>query len=410
MFTKRFCAGERRASPPYKVLYLQSTSEIGGSDVSLLRMVEGLDKSRFRPAVGLPSDGPLVEKIKRQGCDVFIIDEMIKLTSRKGALYGLRYLVNFPKAIWKIRSLLKKENIQLVHTNSLHNLYGLPAAKLAGLPHVWHVREIVLQYNWLRFIELALARRFSDRVIVTSNAVGEMFANGKRALPAHIRKISNSIDTEFYHPQNDGSSVYDDLKIPRGTPLVGLVCRLDHWKGVDIFLEAAARCRKNFPDARFLVVGGAIEGREAHADAMKRLADQLGLNGAVYFTDWRYQPEDMPRVHAALSVLVLASSWPEPFGLVLLEAMATGKPVVATNHGGPVEICRDGETALLVPPRDPERMAQAILALLGDQERARAMGAAGRRRVEEMFTRGRAMKTLENLYAETLGAAGSCAA
>jgi glycosyltransferase involved in cell wall biosynthesis len=384
------------------VLYLQSTSEIGGSDVSLLRIVEGLDKSRFHPAVALPSDGPLVEKLRQQGCDVFIVDEMIKLTTRKGYSYWLRYLANYPKAVWKIRSLIKRERVDLIHTNTLHNLYGLPAAKLAGRPHLWHVREIVLQSKWVRSVELFLARRFSDRVIVTSDAVGEMFVNGKRPLPANVRKISNSIDTESYHPRNDGSGIYGDLNIAKGTPLVGTVCRLDHWKGVDTFLQAAAVCKKEFPHARYLVAGGAIEGREEYAGAMKRLADELGLSDVVYFTGWRYQPEDMPRVHAALSILVLASSWPEPFGLVLLEAMATGKPVVATNHGGPKEICLDGETARLVPPQDPEQMAVAILELLRNPARAREMGAAGRKRVEQLFNRNRCIKTLESLYTEVL--------
>jgi glycosyltransferase involved in cell wall biosynthesis len=384
------------------VLYLQSTSEIGGSDVSLLRIVEGLDKSRFQPAVALPSDGPLVEKLRQQGCDVFIVDQMIKLTTRRGYFYWLRYFANYPQAVWKIRGLIAREHVDLVHTNTLHNLYGLPAAKLAGRPHVWHVREIVLQSKWVRSVELFLARRFSDRVIVTSDAVGEMFVNGKRARPANIRKISNSIDTESYHPRNDGSSIYDDLNIARGTPLVGTVCRLDHWKGVDTFLQAAALCRKEYPQARYVVAGGAIEGREEYAGAMKRLADELGMSDVVSFTGWRYQPQDMPRVHAALSILVLASSWPEPFGLVLLEAMATGKPVVATNHGGPKEICLEGETAILVPPQNPEQMAVAILELLRDPARAREMGAAGRKRVEQLFDRNRCIKTLESLYAEVL--------
>ena len=402
MFTKRSCENERHAAPRYRVLYLQSTSEVGGSDVSLLRIVEGLDKNRFHPAVVLPADGPLVEKLRQQGCDVFIVEQMIKLTTRKGTFYWLRYFANYPKAVWKIRGLIKRERVDLVHTNTLHNLYGLPAAKLAGRPHLWHVREIVLQSKWLRSVELFLARRFSDRVIVTSDAVGEMFANGDGGLPANVKKISNSIDTEAFHPRNDGSSIYGDLNIAEGTPLVGIICRLDHWKGVETFLHAASLCKKAFPHARYLVAGGAIEGREDYAGAMKRRADELGLSDVIYFTDWRYQPEDMPRVHAALSILVLASSWPEPFGLVLLEAMATGKPIVATNHGGPKEICLDGETAMLVPPQDSERMAAAILTLLRDPARAREMGAAGRKRVEQLFDRNRCIKTLESLYIEVL--------
>ncbi|MGH7775220.1 MAG: glycosyltransferase family 4 protein, partial [Candidatus Binatia bacterium] len=139
-----------------------------------------------------------------------------------------------------------------------------------------------------------------------------------------------------------------------------------------------------------------------YAERMVQLAEMLGLKDFVYFTGWRYQPEDMPQVYAALSVFVLASSWPEPFGLVLLEAMASGKPAVATNHGGPKEICVDGETGLLVPPRSPEKIAEAILTLLREPERARAMGAAGRRRVEQLYDQTKCVQRLEALYDEIL--------
>jgi glycosyltransferase involved in cell wall biosynthesis len=385
-----------------RILYLQSTSETGGSDISLLRIVQKLDKNRFQAFVALPSDGPLVDQLEDAGCEVFILSDMKKLTTRRGKRYFLSYLLNYPRAVLAILRLIREQKIDLVHTNTLHNLYGFMAARLAGLNHVWHVREIVLQSKIVRPIELFLARRFSDRVVVTSEAVGEMFSDRAGVPPSNLRKIPNAIDTELYHPRNDGASIFEEMKIQAGIPLVGLVCRMDHWKGVDTFLKAAAICKKEFPDARYLVVGGAIEGREAYASEMEQLAGELRVNDVVRFTGWRYRTQDMPKVHAALDVLVLASRWPEPFGLVLLEAMATGKPIVSTDQGGPREICVDGETAILVPPQDPEKMAAAILSLLRDPSRARQMGVAGRKRVEELFDRNRCIKTLESMYTELL--------
>ncbi len=402
MFTKQSCESKPDRRAPYRVLYLQSTSEIGGSDVSLLRIVEALNKSLYRPYVVLPSDGPLVEKLKFSGCEVFIVPEMRKLTASKGASYLARYLMNYPRAVAKIVGIIRRERIDAVHTNSLHNLYGFLAAKLAKRPHVWHVREIVWQSRILRRVELFLAKRFGDRIVATSDAVAEMFVSGNGGYPSQLRKISNGIDIERYRPENDGSRILEDWGIAPGLPVVGLVCRMDLWKGVDTFLRAAAICRKEFPEARYLVVGGPIEGREEYAQTLFDLAEALHLRDVVFFSGWRYRPEEMPQVHAAFSVLVLASSSPEPFGLVLLEAMATGKPVVATNHGGPREICVDGETAILVPPQQPQKMAEAILSLLRDPAKARAMGAAGRRRVALLFDQRRCIKTLESLYGELL--------
>jgi glycosyltransferase involved in cell wall biosynthesis len=401
--TKPSCGGEPGRKRPYNVLYLQSTSEIGGADVALLRLVQGLDRTRFRPHVIMPAVGPMVGPLQELDCRVLIVAEMRKLTTRRGKLYLLAYVLNYPRAVWKLVRVMRGLRIDLLHTNTLHNLYGFVAARLAACPHVWHVREIVLQSRLARALQVFLAARFADRVVVISDAVGRMFRRGPGRLPACVRKIPDGVDVGHYRPENDGASVRQDLGLAADTPLVGVVSRLDHWKGVDTFLEAAALCRREFPAARYVVVGGPIEGREEYADHLLQLAEQLGLIDVVTFTRWRYRPEDMPRVHAALDLLVLPSRWPEPLGLVLLEAMASGKPVVATNHGGPLEICVDGKTGLLVPPGEPRPMADAILGLLRDPCRARALGAAGRTRVEQRFSTRHSIDALEALYQELVG-------
>ena len=385
-----------------RVLYLQSNSEIGGSDVCLLRMVGNLDLSRFRPVVVLPSPGPLTRAFEERGAKVVIMGGMLKLTTRKGPLYHLRFLANYPAAVAHLVRLIRRERIDLVHTNTLHNLYGYLAARLARLPHVWHVREIVLQSAAVRRLEVFLARRFADRIVTVSSASADMFRSGGGECPPHLRVMWDGIDLNGFHPRNSGRRVRAELGVEPDAPLVGLVGRLDHCKGVDVFLRAAAMCREEFPDARYLICGGEVEGQEEVARVAQRLARELGLTDVVSFTGWRYGPDDMPEVHAALSVLVSASTAPESFGLVLVEAMATGKPVVATNHGGPREVCVEGETALLVPPQDPRRLADAILVLLRDPARARAMGRAGRERAERHFDERRQARELHLLYEEVL--------
>jgi len=391
----------RPLSVPRRILYLHATSEIGGSDISLLRIVEGLDRRRFEPSVVLPANGPLVASLRARGCPVAIVPAMRKLTSRRGGSYLARYAANYPRAAATLARVARREGAAIIHTNTIHNLYGFAAARLARVPHVWHVREIVWQSESLRRVEAFLATRFSDRIIVTSDAVADaMFHSRNGARPPHVRKVPNGVDVDCFHPSNDGSSVRTELEIARDAPLVGIVCRLDVWKGVDTFLRAVRICRAARPEARYVVVGGPIEGVEAYADELRVLADTLGVADVVRFTGWRFPPDEMPQVHAALDVCVLASRQPEPFGLVVLEAMATGRPVVATNHGGPREICVHEQTGLLVPPDDPPRMASAILRLLADPARARAMGAAGRQRVETHFTQQRMLDGLQRVYEE----------
>lgn len=388
-------------SAPLKVLFLQSTSEIGGSDIALLRIVESLGP-RFKACVVLPSDGPMVPSFRKAGAGIFIVSEMLPLTSRRGVFYPVRYLLNYPRAVWKLILLIRSENIGLVHTNSLHNLYGFLAARLAGVPHIWHVREIVMQNRLALEIERRLARGLSTKILAVSDAVTEPFRNRSGESPVNLLKLEDSVDLDRFHPRNDGRRIREELGIPIDAPLAGIVCRLDHWKAVDVFLRAALLCRRELPSARFLIVGGSISGQEERPGELHALASDLGLGGSVCFAGWRYGPDEMPFVHAALDVLVVASRWPEPFGLSLIEAMASGKPVVATNHGGPVEICADGKTALLVPPEDPEAMAQAMLALLNDPARAREMGAVGRRRAEALYDARDAARELEAIYEQVV--------
>ncbi len=388
---------------PYKILYLQATSEIGGSDVSLLRIVEGLDKSRFHPVVALPSDGPFVEKLRQQGCDVFIVDEMIKLTTRKGYSYWLRYLANYPKAVWKICGLIKRERIDVVHTNVLHNLYGFLAAKLAGVPHVWHAREIVVEPRFMRGLETWLARRCSTRIVVMSDAIAEMFAGADGGLPPHLVKLYDGVDLDLFHPRRrPGSRIRRELGIGKGVPLIGNVNRLDPRKGIGLFLEAAASILREMTQARFLVCGGEIAGHEGYERILRQKAEALGIADAVFFTGWRYRYRDIPEVYGALDVSVQCPVHPEAYGLANIEAMAAGVPVVAAAEGGPAELCADGETAILVPPGRPDAVAEAVLSLLRDPERRAVMGAAGRRRAEKLFDRRQGVKALEMLYEEIL--------
>lgn len=380
------------------ILYLHTTSEIGGSDVSLVRLVEGLDRAKYAVIVALPSDGPLVPRLRAAGARVEIMPVLMKLTSRRGAGFLVRFALNYPRAISALVALIRREHVSLVHTNTIHNLYGVTAARLARVPHVWHFREIVWQSGLLRRVELTMARWWSARIIVTSNAVAGMYGP-PRTWPVQLVRVPNGVETDRFTP-GDGSRVRGELNVAPGQPLVGIVCRLDAWKGVDDFLEAAAQVAVADHEAVFAVIGGPIIGQEAYEDALKQRARELGLGARMRFSGWRYGPAEMPDVHRALDVLVLASREPEPFGLVILEAMSTGKPVVATAHGGPLDIVEDGRTGDLVPPRDPAAMARAVIDLLRDPERCQRMGAHARERVLKHYTAEQYVAGVEAVYRE----------
>lgn len=382
---------------PRRILFLHTTSEVGGSDVSLAHIVERLDRARFEPLVALPSDGPLVPRLEQAGARVFVVPRMKKLTSRKGRAWLAIFAANFPVAVASLVSLIRRERVDIVHTNTIHNLYGWAAARIARVRHVWHVREIVWQNAPLRRLERTLALRHADRVVVTSDAVGALFTDAGGTRPPHVVKIPNGVDTARFHPGRD-EEMRRELGVPAGAPLVGAAARMDVWKGLDDFIEAAAHVHAARPDARFVIAGGPIDGLEAYEQTLRALASRRGLDGILVFAGWRYGPSEMPRFYRALDLFVLPSREAEPFGLVVLEAMASGVPVVATRHGGPMEIVRDGATGLLVDAAQPAAMALAITALLADPERREGMGRAGRERAVSAYGIERTLNALQVLY------------
>jgi glycosyltransferase involved in cell wall biosynthesis len=183
---------------------------------------------------------------------------------------------------------------------------------------------------------------------------------------------------------------------------VGLVGRISPWKGQHIFIQAAALVNQRFPHARFFIIGAALFGEDQYEQEVRQLPRQLGIHENVEFSGFR---NDIGRAIAELDLLVHASTIGEPFGQVIIEGMAAGKPVVATNGGGVPEIVEDGRTGILVPMADIEAMASAICRILSDPASAKAMGLRARQSVADHFTIEQTARRVEAVYAELLDSA-----
>lgn len=363
-----------------KVLHIIGDRDIGGAGRYLLTLVTQPAFRAFEVIVACP-EGPLAGELKKAGVQVLHFE-------------GADLSFSIP-LVFRLYRLIRMVRPDLVHTHA--SLAGRLAARLAGVRAVVYTKhglagseEAFVQVRGRRRLANALASRLlSDRIIAISRAVErELAAQG--ADPRRITVVYNGVDL-------DGPATGVSVRpagIPEGDPLVGMVGRLSPEKGYRYFLEAAALVRPRKPGARFVIVGGGPERGEI-ADKVR----ELGLDGVLLMTGFR---ADVGEIMGALDVLVLAST-AEGLGLVILEAMAAGKPVVATRVGGIPEAVEDGVTGLLVPPGDPGAMAGAILALAADRARAAEMGRAGRKRVEEKFS-GRAMaEETARIYREVLG-------
>jgi glycosyltransferase involved in cell wall biosynthesis len=185
---------------------------------------------------------------------------------------------------------------------------------------------------------------------------------------------------------------------------VGIVGRLTPWKGQHIFIRAAAALAPRFPHARFLIVGSALFGETAYESQLRDLVKKLDLSHRVKFTGFR---PNVAAIMETLDIAVHASTVAEPFGQVIIEAMAACKPVIATNGGGVPEIMLHGRTGLMVPMNDPDAMAEALSRLLSNPKLAHEMGQHGRRHVEKYFTIQHTSAKVMRCYDQVLARSGS---
>ncbi len=307
--------------------------------------------------------------------------------------------VNALGHVTRLARFIRAGRFDLVHANSLKSdLIGGLAAKIARTPVLWHVRDRIdpdyLPTPAVRLFRVACAL-LGDYVVANSQATLDLLTpmyrrlRGKRAASERMRVVHDGVTPEAFvegPPRPWGEEV-----------VIGLVGRISPFKGQDVFVRAAAKVLERFPTCRFRIIGAALFAEDAYESHVRQLARELRIAQAVTFSGFR---ADVTRAISELDILVHASVTGEPFGQVIVEGMAAGKPVVATRGGGVPEIVRDGITGLLVPMRDAAAMAEAIERLLADPAAAAQMGQDGRERVREHFRIEQTAARVEGVYQE----------
>ncbi len=374
------------SSAKFKILYVSGTACIGGGEVSLISLLKGLNKRLFHPIVILPSAGPLESELKKLGIETRYCP-VIEFSKRR--------IVFFVIDLLKLAALIDRESIDLVHANSIYTSeLSWFAASSRGVPCICHVRDLapVLGAGKIR----SFTFRKMSRVIAISEAVKSDLIQKLKIPEKKIIRIYNGVDTEEFNPGISGEDFRREFNL-NFSKLVGMAGRFSPEKGQEFFLRTAAEIIKEYKDVHFIVIGGADLGSRTFKQAMMRLSDDLGLQNRIIFTGFR---DDFPRVMAALDIAVVPSA-AEPFGRVIIEAMAAGVPVVATNSGAAPEIISK-EAGMLVEPNNVEELKKAIIKLLSDVRQSKHMGEEGRKLILEKFDVRRHVSAMEELYHEIL--------
>lgn len=401
---------------PVRVLFMQSQEYFGAdSRIHALAMAH-LDPDRVEVhvacAVGRHAASPALEAIGRiDGIAVRPTDFGPTAHGRSRAAVVRDVLRSGPRAVADLVRLVRyarRHRIEVVHGTEKPRdaFYGLVVARAAGARAVTHLH--VQAEDWISPLSRwAMAR--ADALIGISDFVTASFADiGLAEVPA--RTVHNALDVAAWPPSGPGAAVPSGPRRDEDVPVVVSASRLFPWKGQELLLDALARVHAAGHPFHLLVVGEddprATPGGGSHRATLEQRVAALGLDDVVTFTGFR---DDVQELMRAADVFAMPS-FAEPFGVVYLEAMATGLPVVSLDTGGTPEVVEHGSTGLLSPRGDVDALAANLVRLLTDEALRRAMGAAGRRRLEERFTPGHLAADLERLYLDLArrprGAAG----
>lgn len=361
---------------PVKILYLITDLNIGGAEQLLLLMLKNLNRQKYDPTVCCFYAGELAGEIKSLG--IRVID--LKMESKLDLL-----------VLFKLLNLLKKEKFDIVHTHLFHaNIAGRLIARLCGVPIVISTLHYAFSYNGKFGILLErLTARLADKIIVVSGAV-KKFCLNEICIPENkLQFIYNGVDLDMNKKVLTSSARLKEQLSLNNEFIIGCIGRFDKVKGHAYLLKAVAEITKVYTEIKILLAGaGSLENQ------LRDLADELGISKYIIFLKNR---RDIPQILDLFDVYVLPSLQ-EGLSITLLEAISMGKPSVVTAVGGNPEVIVDGESGMLVPPKDHRIMAEVIIRLLENKSMAEQLGANARLRAMEKFDIKENVYKTESLY------------
>jgi len=369
-----------------KVFYLLDSLNVGGTETQAVELARRLDPSQYEVTLGcLRAQGPLLEKL--HGSPVSVVEFYPK--GGIDSLGGLHQLL-------RLTAFLRRERFDVVHTHDLwSNLMGVPAARMARVPAIISSRRDLAHFDWYltgRRVWLRRIQNLSDVVLTNATTIREGLIAEDHFNPTKVRVVHNGVDVERF-----AGAAGDRERLFPGTAEGKLVALIGNMhsdvKGHPWLIAAAPAIVREFPQTRFVFAGDG----EQRKDFEQQVAD-LGHQENFIFLGRR---SDIPEILACCDMAVLPSK-AEGLPNAILEYLSTGLATVASNVGGNVEIIKDGETGLLVPPQDSEALATALLRLLRHPDLASRLARNGHEYVRQNFSFERLIADTDKLYTEIL--------
>jgi glycosyltransferase involved in cell wall biosynthesis len=366
------------------ILALHVVSDMYGSSKVLLQAVTALKQKGHNVCVVVSEEGPLTTELQKVGIQIKIIRLGI-LRRRYFNFFGIinRVLV-LTRAFFALKKLCKAQQIDLIYTNTAPVVVGGLLAKFTGIKNVWHLHEILEKESFMHRFFGKLINATASKVIVVSNAVYNNWAGVIDK--SKMVTVYNGYSADNIVPANASSPITnlrEQLDIASSTVLVGMVGRINNIKGQPYFIQIAAAAKAAGLNCHFVMIGDAYTGYEYLYKTLEQQIQNLGLQDVV--TNLYYQPNAASLIQD-LDIFVLPSIKPDSFPVVVLEAMAAGKPVLATAQGGVLEQIDDCVTGFLVPINDAKTAAEKLGVLVNSPFIRSKMGEAGKQKLQTQFS------------------------
>ncbi len=369
------------------ILFIHQSAELYGSDKTMLYFLSKLDKTKYLPVIVLPFEGPLKIELEKNNIKV-VIAPVLKLYRKMFTPSNLiKFFREYKEGIRKLDKLNQEYNFRLVYSHTLAALIGIIFAKKRKIKHLWHVQEIIAKpkvFN-IAFKKL-LSLNCNHKVVYDSIATMNFWIHDNKKLASKSEAVWNGIETNNIQTftQEEILEVRKDFFLSnKDEIIIALVGRINSWKGQQLLLNSFNILSKANKNIKLVYLGSAPPNQENFEIDLKNKIKEYQLEEKVIIIPFQ---KEISKFWNSIDIAIVPSTEPEPFGMVVIEAMLAKKPVIASNHGGPTEIVIDEVTGLLFEPNNEIELSKSIQKLIENTELRKSFGINGYERVLNTFS------------------------